>query len=94
MTWPKKSIDTSADCRGLRRKRKDADLVLWRRDRAARQRVVKPIVSVLKEMWNQRHEIPLIACFRKEVTLRSCSSCRGLDFHWRIHCSRLSSRMF
>ena len=68
MTCPHESIDSSADCRGLRRKRKDAEVVLWRRDRAARHRLVKAIVSVLKEMWNQRHEIPLIACFRKEVT--------------------------
>ena len=74
MTCPSKSSDSSAGCRGLRRKRKDAEVVLWRRDRAARQRMIEAIVRVLKEMWNQRHEIPLIACFRKEVTPRSCST--------------------
>lgn len=56
-------------CRGIKVPRDKAQRAAWRADSDARARVTGSIVNVLKEMWNQRHEIPLIACFRKEVGL-------------------------
>lgn len=54
-------------CRGLKKQRSEQGRAAWRHDASSRQVAAQAIAAVLKEMWNQQHEIPVIACYRKQV---------------------------
>ena len=54
--------------RGLKRERTERERSEWRKSPQYQKAAVEAIVKVLKEMWNNQHEIPVIACFRKQVS--------------------------
>ena len=61
-------LSHAAGGRGLKVERSDRKRQEWRSDENSRNNLMQSIVNVLTEMWDQRHEIPLIACFRKEAS--------------------------
>jgi hypothetical protein len=72
--------------RGLKIERNEKERKAWRSDESSRNNVTQSIVNVLKEMWHQRHEIPFIACFRKEASTKLVpfhdESLRSPGFTW------------
>jgi len=72
IVWPDifiGSLHPLLACRGLKKERRDRERQEWRSDKLCRNNLAESIVNVLREMWDQQLEIPLIASFRKEASI-------------------------